>query len=262
MRRAAILAFHAVEDGPGPLCISPAVFARQVAALASSGATAFTVTELARRLRSGQLPERAVAFTFDDGYASVHSAALPILASHGFVGTVYPVTSQLGGTNEWDAPHRAATLRVLDRSPLVELADSGWEVGGHTHTHQPLRGLPDREVRQELSASQSVLEDLLGTSVESFAYPYGLWDTTSRSVVGGAHLACLGIGASLTRSSSPGDLLERVEAWYVRRPWQLRHLHDPAGRAYLAARRAGRFSAALLQPSATPGSPASRRMAG
>lgn len=252
MNRAAILAFHAVEDGSGPLCIAPGVFARQVAALAESGAVALTVSDLARRLRSGELPERAVAFTFDDGYASVHSAALPVLASHGYVATVFPVTSQLGGTNEWDAARGTATLKLLGRSALMELAATGWEVGGHTHTHRPLTGLSDVDVHREVSVSRSVLEDLLATPVETFAYPYGAWDEPSRRVVGGAHLACLGIGAALATPASPADLLERVDAWYLRREWQLRRLHDPAGRAYLAVRRAGRFAAARLRSAAEP----------
>lgn len=262
MNRAAILAFHAVEEGPGPLCIPPAVFTRQVAALAEAGAVAFTVTELSRRLRLGELPEKAVAFTFDDGYASVHCNALPILHSHGFVATVYPVTSQLGGTNEWDAPHRQATLQVLDRAALVELAATGWEVGGHTHTHQRLAGLARLKVQQEIAMSRSVLEDLLGTPVRSFAYPYGAWDATSRRLVGESHLTCLGIGAALAGPNSPADLLERVDGWYLRRAWQLRHLHDPAGLAYLTVRRAGRFAARRLRSNTNAGGPAQAREAG
>ncbi|HET9052039.1 MAG TPA: polysaccharide deacetylase family protein, partial [Candidatus Dormibacteraeota bacterium] len=70
---AAILAFHAVEDGPGPLCLGPAVFERQVRALAAAGAVGLTVSDVASRLRRGDtLPRRAVAFTFDDGFESVH----------------------------------------------------------------------------------------------------------------------------------------------------------------------------------------------
>lgn len=245
--RAGILAFHAVEIGPGPLCLAPAVFARQVSALAEAGVVAFTVSELMARMHSGSLPSRAVAFTFDDGYESVHRHALPTLASQGYVATVLPVTSQLGGSNAWEPAGRVPELRLLARSQVVELRSAGWEIGGHTHTHRPLPGLTPEEVASELGESKRRLEDLVGAEVRCFAYPYGRSDPLSRRMAAEIHESCLGIGTGLVTAASPRDQLERVDAWYLRQPWQLSRLHGRLGRGYLAVRRAGRAVGPVLR---------------
>ncbi|MGI8807271.1 MAG: polysaccharide deacetylase family protein [Acidimicrobiales bacterium] len=238
--RGAILAFHAVEDGPGPLCVGLEAFRRQVEALSEAGAEAFTVTDFVQRLRAGSLPLRAVAFTFDDGYESVHRHALPVLEAVGYPASVFPVTSQIGGANTWDDAGGRPPLRLLARRQLEELGAAGWEVGGHTHTHRPLAGLPENEVVDEVRTSTRRLEDLLGVAVRSFAYPYGAWDPVSRRIAGEAHDVCLGIGASLATARSDVDLLDRVDAWYLQPPWVAGRVHAADGRAYLAVRRAGR----------------------
>ncbi|MDQ3898198.1 MAG: polysaccharide deacetylase family protein [Actinomycetota bacterium] len=244
-----IIGYHAIEEGPGPLCLPPAVFERQVRTLHDDGCTALTVAEVADHLRTGApFPERAIALTFDDGYASVHRHALPLLSSLGYRATIYPVTSQLGGHNRWDAPWRwVPRLAVVEPPQLQELAAAGWEVGGHTHTHPSLAGQPPDVVAAELAESTAILEALCGTSVRTFAYPYGDHDRPSRQVAVARHDACLGIGARKVTVRSGLDQLDRVDAWYLRRRWQLRGLHGPAGDGYLFLRRVARVAGERLR---------------
>ncbi len=56
---AVLLMYHAIERGPKPLCIQPELFRYHAAAIAASGATALTVSELGAALRARSLPERA-----------------------------------------------------------------------------------------------------------------------------------------------------------------------------------------------------------
>lgn len=60
----------------------------------------------------------------------------------------------------------AAEVRALDCDPLVE-------IGGHTITHPQLKTLDDDEAEREISQNKKDLENLLGRSVEIFAYPFG-----------------------------------------------------------------------------------------
>jgi len=46
-------------------------------------------------LTCGQVPDRAVAITFDDGFQSVHDSAFPLLVARGFPATCYLVTDRL-----------------------------------------------------------------------------------------------------------------------------------------------------------------------
>ena len=57
-------------------------------------------------------------------------------------------------------------LRTLDKNPLIT-------IGAHTLTHPVLSQVPADQVRQELSGSREILEQILGHPVELFAYPIG-----------------------------------------------------------------------------------------
>lgn len=58
--------------------------------------------EAVQRLASGSLPARALAITFDDGYADNHDVALPILQKHGLCATFFIATGFLNGGRMWN----------------------------------------------------------------------------------------------------------------------------------------------------------------
>src|SRR5439155_1384889 len=70
-----------------------------------------------RAYRRGErlLPPRAIIITFDDGYRSNRTIALPLLRQYGFGATIFLVTAQLGKTNAWD--------RDELKEPLLDAAD-------------------------------------------------------------------------------------------------------------------------------------------
>jgi peptidoglycan/xylan/chitin deacetylase (PgdA/CDA1 family) len=234
-----VLAFHAVERGPGPLCIDPDTFRRQVDALVSSGVQSISLGELVDCIGAGrQIPLRAAVITFDDAYASVHEQALPILAQAGIRATVFAVPGVLGSRNTWDPPASTGALRIMGPAALVELRDAGWEIGAHTQTHRSLPELDDNEVQDEMARADAALEDLVGDPVAFFAYPFGHHDARTRRLAGARYRACVTAGAEMVQPDSDLTALPRVEAWYLRRPGLLRHLHGRRGSAYLALRRA------------------------
>jgi len=57
-------------------------------------------------------------------------------------------------------------VRILDQGELLE-------VGAHTVNHPVLSSLSVEEQRQEIERSKATLEEILGHSVVSFAYPHG-----------------------------------------------------------------------------------------
>jgi peptidoglycan/xylan/chitin deacetylase (PgdA/CDA1 family) len=58
--------------------------------------------EAVARLRRGDLPARALAITFDDGYADNQQIAAPILRRLGLPATFFIATGFLGGENMWN----------------------------------------------------------------------------------------------------------------------------------------------------------------
>jgi peptidoglycan/xylan/chitin deacetylase (PgdA/CDA1 family) len=102
--RLSILIFHRVLPQQDPL-FPGEIFAEQFAALMSHVASRFRVLALhdaVQALAHGTLPARAMAITFDDGYADNLEIAAPILQHAGIPATVFVATGYLDGSCMWN----------------------------------------------------------------------------------------------------------------------------------------------------------------
>ncbi|MEE1929248.1 polysaccharide deacetylase family protein [Streptomyces sp. TRM 70351] len=176
--------YHTIARFPAPaarrLSVSPEAFAAQMELLAERRHTPLTVSELARAWRGGgPLPRRPVLVTFDDGYAGVHRHALPVLTRLGFSATLFAATGWLRGPQHCGGAPDA----MLDWAQLRELADTGVEIGGHSHSHPQLDQLGDAALRREVGHCRALLADALGRAPRSFAYPFGYSSRRVRDAV-------------------------------------------------------------------------------
>lgn len=102
--RLSILVLHRVLGGPDPL-YPEAMDAARFSEVCRWVRAMFRVLPLdtaVRRLRDGTLPERALAITFDDGYADNCRVALPILKNLGLPATIFVSTGFLNGGCMWN----------------------------------------------------------------------------------------------------------------------------------------------------------------
>jgi peptidoglycan/xylan/chitin deacetylase (PgdA/CDA1 family) len=239
--RLSILTYHSLDGLGSVLSTSPSTFARHLQVLREAGANVLSLREGAERLRRGDLPERALVITFDDGFRSVVEHGLPLLLDYGFTATVFVVSGFVGRSNSWPSqPAYVATQPLLDWPQLRELAEAGIDIGAHSRTHPRLPDLTRREIEAEIVQSKREIEDRVGHRVETFAYPYGDYD---EAVLAAASLhVSLACSADLgfARPTSHPLALERIDVHYLRRPWALRRLFAKPMRTYLAIRRAGR----------------------
>jgi peptidoglycan/xylan/chitin deacetylase (PgdA/CDA1 family) len=235
---AVILTYHAIEDGPRPLCIEPALFGQHAAAIAASGAACLTVRELGAAIRDEALPERAVTITFDDGCESVVTNAAPVLAEHGLRATVFAVAAHLGGTNDWPGQRGSAPrLRLASAEGLRVLAAQGFEIGSHGYDHAALTDVSADTAAREIEESKARLEAAVGAEVTSFAWPYGAEPEpeAARLIRAGYLVACT---TAMARVGPESDVLAlpRVDAYYLRRPELLRRVLEGARDEYLRLR--------------------------
>ena len=64
--------------------------------------------------------------------------------------------------------------RTMDESEIRQLSrDGSIEIGAHTVTHPALSSLSPEDQRREITTGQRALEEITGSKVQSFAYPYG-----------------------------------------------------------------------------------------
>ena len=117
-----------------------------------------------------QVPRRSVVLTFDDGYRSFLEYASPILKELGFTATLFLYTDYVG-----------AGRNSLTWEEIKRLEGEGFEVGGHSKTHDNLRrkaGEADQAYARRLQAelSQALFQRHLGRTMQAIAYPYGATD--------------------------------------------------------------------------------------
>lgn len=102
--RLAILLYHRVLDKLDPLRAGEPTaheFEAQMRCI-SRFFNPISFTEGIQRVRTGSLPPRAVAITFDDGYEDNVSVALPILNQHKLSATFFVSTAYLDGGVMWN----------------------------------------------------------------------------------------------------------------------------------------------------------------
>lgn len=114
-----IFVFHRVLPAPDPLFpdeVDTVAFDRMLGWIASW----FRILPLAEgiaQLRRGELPARAAAITFDDGYADNLTQALPILQRHHAPATLFVATGFLDGGRMWND----TVIEAVRRTPLTHL---------------------------------------------------------------------------------------------------------------------------------------------
>jgi peptidoglycan/xylan/chitin deacetylase (PgdA/CDA1 family) len=163
--------------------VPPDEFETQLKALHDWGYMTISTFQLQKAILDGApLPAHPVVITFDDGNLDVYQNAFPIMQKYGFTGTVYIIVNQLHANG------------YMNPDQIKTLAASGWEIGSHSLSHHDLRLDPAR-LEAESAQSRLILEQTLGVSVRTFAYPYGLADeAVTRRVQDDGYLDAVGLG--------------------------------------------------------------------
>lgn len=146
------------------LFVSPAALGAQVDWLAAHGYHAVTLTRLFAGWRGTRpLPAKPIVLTFDDGYLSDYTVALPALRRHGWPGVL-------------DLAVRNLSPGDIDRWQVRRLIDAGWELAAHTVSHVDLTTVGTAQLRQEVAGSRAALQRMFGVRVDFFCYPLGHFD--------------------------------------------------------------------------------------
>jgi peptidoglycan/xylan/chitin deacetylase (PgdA/CDA1 family) len=189
-----ILAYNIVNvqpsqsSAPADLYVSAGEFSTQMNALKASGWHAITLDQLASYWTNGVSPGsgKPIVITFDGGYASHYSNALPVLKSLGWPGVE---NIQVNGLPPSDGGLTDTQVRAL-------LA-AGWELDTEGASQTDLTSLSSGDLSNQVAGARQTLRARYGVPVNWFAYPSGRYDAT---VVGAVRAA----GFSGATTASPG----------------------------------------------------------
>jgi peptidoglycan/xylan/chitin deacetylase (PgdA/CDA1 family) len=181
----AILGYHKIgEPPPGGwhtwFYIPEEIFVGHLSYLREHGWRVIDLLALFRGIAAPEsLPERAALITFDDGYRSMRTVALPWVLRFGYPAVLFVPTDYIGGLNGFDAGQEPEEA-ICDWDDLRELERLGVSIQSHGASHRSFSKLRLPELEEELTRSKITLEAGLEKPVEVFAYPYGDGGTNPR----------------------------------------------------------------------------------
>lgn len=227
----AILTYHSIDESGSPISVSEQTFRSHIRFLASGRVPVVPLARIADLPGDGD----AVALTFDDGFTSFSSTALPLLREHRLTATVFVVSDRAGGHNDWGG--RVApgipTLGLMTWTEIGAAADAGIEIGAHTRTHPDLTALAGSALEDEIRGAGDRIAREVGRRPASFAYPYGAVSDAAAQLAGDAFERSCTTEFRPLHGAEDRRRLPRLDAWYFRAPGQLEGWGAPAFRRRL-----------------------------
>lgn len=218
----AILCYHSVSESEHPTAVRPSALEAHLSFLERMGHSFVSLEDIAHWQDGGtDIPRKAVALTFDDGYADFETAVVPLLKKFNAPGTVFVI----GDTDE--AQYRVDSEPFMTTEALARVAEEPLvEVGYHSRTHPNLDSLAEYQLGPEVTPPP-------GTRF--FAYPGGHHSHDAvRAVERAGYAAAYTIRPTLVEKWSDRYLMPRSVVVGGMRPWQLRFAATRASRWYMA----------------------------
>src|SRR3954447_13891864 len=186
-----ILMYHVISapkpGAPFPELYTPKpAFAAQMRAFARQGYHGVTLQQVYDYWHHAiALPRKPIVISFDDGYLSHYTHALPVLHKLGWPGVLNLEVNNV------------LTAGDISQSQVRTLIRAGWEVDSHTLTHPDLTAVSATQLQHELAGSRAFLRSHFHVPVNFFCYPAGRYDATVEAAVRAA-------GYRLATTTRPG----------------------------------------------------------
>ena|SRR5271165_1743158 len=169
-----ILMYHVIAPPPAGapfpgLYVTPSELTAQVQALKSAGWHAVTLDQVEAYWRNGVPlgPGKPIVLSFDNGYHSQYTQALPILRNVGWVGDE---NLQLEGL----PPSQGG----LSQEEVRALVAAGWELDTQGISHADLITLDSEQLHEQVAVARSTIQQRYHVPVNWFCYPSGHYDAT------------------------------------------------------------------------------------
>jgi peptidoglycan/xylan/chitin deacetylase (PgdA/CDA1 family) len=169
-----ILMYHVIAPPPATapypgLYVQPSEFGEQMRALKQAGWHAVTLDQVQAYWRRGSSlgAGKPIVLSFDNGYRSQYTQALPVLRSLGWVGDE---NIQLSGL----PPSQGGLSEVQVKGMIA----AGWELDTQGYNHADLITLGAAELHYQVATTRRTLQQRYGVPVNWFCYPSGHYDAT------------------------------------------------------------------------------------
>jgi peptidoglycan/xylan/chitin deacetylase (PgdA/CDA1 family) len=170
-----VLMYHVINPPPAGakfpgLYVPAGEFAAQMQALKSAGWHAVTLDQVEAYWTRGVPlgPGKPIVLTFDNGYQSQYTNALPVLKRMGWVGNEMIQLDFINLTSQGG----------LTDGQVRGMIGAGWELDTQGLTHYDLISASPSKLHDEVFAARQQLRQRYGVPVDWFAYPSGHYDAS------------------------------------------------------------------------------------
>lgn len=185
------------ESKAGKYVLTLEQFEKDLKFLKKNGYETVTVNQLLAFAKGdGDMPEKAIMLTFDDGCETLYSYAFPLLKEYGFTAVGFAVGALADSYTELDDHN--LNYSCLNWSEIKEMCDGGI-VDIQSHSYDLHKNTANRsgakkkkgetleQYREFLSADASKMKEKMlehtGKAPVAFAYPFGSYSSESADIL-------------------------------------------------------------------------------
>jgi peptidoglycan/xylan/chitin deacetylase (PgdA/CDA1 family) len=173
-----ILMYHVIASPPSSaqlpeLYVDPKTFDKQMEWLKQQGYTGVSLNQVYDAwFKGGELPEKPLVVSFDDGYRSQYVYARPELRKLGWPGVLSVIAGRVGMPNA-----------ELSGAMVQRMINDGWELDSHTINHVDVSQASGAQLQQEVGGSRKMLQQRFHQPVNFFCYPSGRYNAQAEQAV-------------------------------------------------------------------------------
>lgn len=212
-----VLCYHQIRDwhstdskNARTYIVPPAVFMQEMKALHNQGYYTITPDQLTAYANGKiNLPGKPFLLAFDDGTESQLTNAVPVLNAYHYKAVFFIMTVTLGHKN------------YLSKEQIKQLQKQGHIIECHTWDHHDVRKYNAADWNTQLTKPTQQLEQLTGTRIRYFAYPFGLWNKAAVQQLKAQHYVA---AFQLTGKMDPDEPLYTIRRILVDGHWNVPYL--------------------------------------
>lgn len=193
---------HVVDNADNEMTITPELFEEHVKTILENGYVPVSLEEVAFFVEgSGDLPDKPICITFDDGYLSNYEIAFPILKKYNVKATIAIVGSTVGATTYKNTgieiiPHfDYEKAREMEKSGLISIISHTYDMHQAEHLESgdnvrisigKLENETEEEyekfLREDFEKISLAIRENIGKETIAVAYPRGISDEIANNI--------------------------------------------------------------------------------
>jgi len=220
-----VVMYHSVlkdEARHGKYVIAPEEFESDLDYLEKHGYTTILISDLIAYTKGGELPEKPILLTFDDGYYNNYLYAFEIAKKHNVKFVISPIGyfadfyTESGERNAYYTHATWDELREMADSGLVEVQNHSYDLHKNANGRTGVKKASgeteaqyEQRLTEDLLRAQNAIEEHVGARPTTMVYPFGAVSKATPGIV-----KKLGFSATLTCEERTSRVTRDPESLY------------------------------------------------